>query len=433
MNQIAPFEFVERRQVLEHALFERRRRQHRVRQVGQLDAPAAEDDETLDGVFELADVARPAIGRQRDDRFGRDHHVASGSRRGIAHELLDEQRDVFAPLLQRRNAYDDDAQAVEEILPESLLGDGAIEIDIRGGDDARVGVNRAIAADRTDLAVLQHAQQLHLHRRRHVADLVEKHRAAVRLLEDALAIRDRAGERAAYVAEQLRFEERLRDGAAVDRHKRLRSPRAVDVDGARDELLSRAALTLDEHRCHGIRGVCNLFVDREHPRRTPDDAFGRSLAMRLQWGRLPIAPERARDGGAHLADVERLADVVERAGAHRLHGGLERAEAADEKHLARRVRLLERLQHVETRFGSVQVDVGDDEIELLLARELDGLGGGLTLLQLASRAGHELRDQSAGLHIVIDDQDAGGKGRSRCHGTCAADAAAGNSIVNVVP
>ena len=43
------------------------------------------------------------------------------------------------------------------------------------------------AADRTHLAFLQHAQQLDLQRRRRLADLVEEHGAAVRLLEDALA------------------------------------------------------------------------------------------------------------------------------------------------------------------------------------------------------------------------------------------------------
>ena len=46
-----------------------------------------------------------------------------------------------------------------------------------------------VAADRPDLAVLEHAQQLALEAEAHVADLVEEERAAVRLLEEA-ALRD---------------------------------------------------------------------------------------------------------------------------------------------------------------------------------------------------------------------------------------------------
>ena len=46
-------------------------------------------------------------------------------------------------------------------------------------------------------------------RERDLADLVEEERAAVGLLEAALAARDGAGERALLVAEELALEERL--------------------------------------------------------------------------------------------------------------------------------------------------------------------------------------------------------------------------------
>ena len=54
----------------------------------------------------------------------------------------------------------------------------------------------ARVADRHDLALLQHAQQLGLHRERHLADLVEEDRAAGGGLEQAAVILRRAGERA---------------------------------------------------------------------------------------------------------------------------------------------------------------------------------------------------------------------------------------------
>ena len=60
-----------------------------------------------------------------------------------------------------------------------------------------------VAADALVDALLQDAQQFHLHRQAHVADLVEEQRAALGDFEAALAGGDGAGERALLVAEQL--------------------------------------------------------------------------------------------------------------------------------------------------------------------------------------------------------------------------------------
>ena len=72
----------------------------------------------------------------------------------------------------------------------------------------------------------------------HVADFVEEDRAAVRLLELADLFLGRAGERALLVAEELRLDQLLGDGRAVDLHEALAAAQAVAMDGARDELLA---------------------------------------------------------------------------------------------------------------------------------------------------------------------------------------------------
>jgi hypothetical protein len=56
-------------------------------------------------------------------------------------------------------------------------------------------------------------------------------------LEEAALVRDRAGERALLVPEQLRLEQVLRERAAVDRDERMMLPVAVEMQTARDELL----------------------------------------------------------------------------------------------------------------------------------------------------------------------------------------------------
>ena len=82
---------------------------------------------------------------------------------------------------------------------------------MRRRDDAHVDRNRLRRADRPHLAFLQHAQELDLQRQRHVADLVEQKRAAVRGLEQALVRLHGARERAARVPEQLGLEELRRE------------------------------------------------------------------------------------------------------------------------------------------------------------------------------------------------------------------------------
>ena len=62
-----------------------------------------------------------------------------------------------------------------------------------------------------DHALLQEAQQLDLQRQRDVADLVEEQGAALGQLDLADIGLDRAGERAALVAEQLGLEQSSRE------------------------------------------------------------------------------------------------------------------------------------------------------------------------------------------------------------------------------
>ncbi len=82
-----------------------------------------------------------------------------------------------------------------------------------------------LPAEAGEGAVLDHAQDLLLEGERHVADLVEEQRAALRLLELARPALVGAGEGAALVAEQLALEQRLRERRAVDGEERARRPR----------------------------------------------------------------------------------------------------------------------------------------------------------------------------------------------------------------
>ena len=78
----------------------------------------------------------------------------------------------------------------------------------------------AVRAHLAHALFLDGAQQLDLHGQRQVGHLVEEQGAAVRRLEEAIAILVSAGEGAFPVAEELAFHQVLRNGAAIDGDER---------------------------------------------------------------------------------------------------------------------------------------------------------------------------------------------------------------------
>ena len=116
------------------------------------------------------------------------------------------------------------------------------------------------AAEALELALLQHAQQLHLRAEVDVADLVEEERAALGHLEAPLLAGVGAGERALLVAEQLRLDQRVGQRRAAHLDERLLRAQRVVVDGVRDQLLAGARLAADQHGGVGLRDLRHLLV-----------------------------------------------------------------------------------------------------------------------------------------------------------------------------
>ena len=112
---------------------------------------------------------------------------------------------------ERRDLHDDLGEAIIKVFAEAAVGDHRFEVLVRRADDARVDRDRLTPADALDHPLLEEAQQLDLERQRDVADLVEEQGAALRHLDLADVRLDRAGERAALVAEQLGLEQSLRE------------------------------------------------------------------------------------------------------------------------------------------------------------------------------------------------------------------------------
>ena len=84
-------------------------------------------------------------------------------------------------------------EPVVEVRAEAPHRHHLAQVDARGRDHAHVDLGHAVRAERLDFLLLQHAQQLRLHRHGHVAHFVEEERAAVG--EHELAVAARGGRR----------------------------------------------------------------------------------------------------------------------------------------------------------------------------------------------------------------------------------------------
>ena len=154
----------------------------------------------------------------------------AGRVRDLVHEVLNELRDVLAPLGQRRHAQRDDRQAMIEVLAEFARGDLRLDIATGRGNDAHIDRDLGRAADALEGLIDKHAQDLVLGLARHIGDFVDEQRAAVCLFERADLARLRA---VGFGPEQLDFHMLGQHGSGVDDHEWPGRAVGARVDGAR--------------------------------------------------------------------------------------------------------------------------------------------------------------------------------------------------------
>ena len=131
----------------------------------------------------------------------RKRNVAGGSGRRARleppQEMLRQRLDVFGPFAQRRQVDLEDVEPEKQVVAEPALRHTPRQILMRRGENADVQRLRLVGADRQNLVVFQHAQQLDLHGQRDVGQFVEEHGAAVGKDEQAGPRLGRPGEGAA--------------------------------------------------------------------------------------------------------------------------------------------------------------------------------------------------------------------------------------------
>src|SRR5262249_46712438 len=126
----------------------------------------------------------------------------------LRQEMLDEKRNVPAPRPEWRNHQRDDIEPVEEVLSETPGGHEMGEVLVRGRDHADIyRPGGGLATKALHRAILEHAQQRRLTSQREVTDLIQEQGPGMGEFESSEAPPLRSGERPAFVAQELTFDQ----------------------------------------------------------------------------------------------------------------------------------------------------------------------------------------------------------------------------------
>ena len=354
--------------------------------------PLAQRNHAQDFILQLAHIARPVVGRQGGQGFrGKTGHCLAQGLRTAGEQGFGQQRQIHAPFAQRRHVHRDGRQPVIQVFAEAPAAHVGLQVAVGRRDHPDIDGHRAVAAERPELAFLQHAQQLDLERGRGVANFVQKEGAAVGLLEQPDAIFNGSGERTALVAEQFGFEQRVGQGAAVLGNESLVGTGAFVMDGAGDHFLAGTRFAGDHHRQVVGRDAGDQFADPvERTAGTTDEGIDAELPPRLVLLFLDLAPQ----GRLGSAQVERQALVLLLQPPH-LGGALQRQQ---------QLLGLPGFQQVLPDAGFV--DPGDDVLGV-------GIAGQDDAHDVRPAAAHLLQELHAGRsrHALVAEHDADRCGR----------------------
>ncbi len=174
------------------------------------DGAVSRDGRLLDHVLQLTDVPGPVVAQEARKCEPRKRLFGQITLGQLAQKVLDQERDVFQSLAERRHFNREDVEPIKQVFPEPAGRDGFRQVKVGRGDDATVCFDRLGAAHPLKPAVLQHPQQFGLHPQGHFADFVEKKSPSIGELKTPFLLTVGAGERAPLVAKKLALQERLR-------------------------------------------------------------------------------------------------------------------------------------------------------------------------------------------------------------------------------
>ena len=158
----------------------------------------------------------------------------------------------------------------------------------------------------------------------HLAQFIQKQRAAISARGRPFLVVHSAGERAFDVAENHAFQQILRDGAAIQRHEAFGFARTELVQRFGGQFLSGAGLAGDEYTGRTLGSRLNGPINRLHRHRAADEVNEFRTFDCFAQG-FHLAPEiRCAQGvfdrRCQPAGCKRFHQIIESATAHRTDG-----------------------------------------------------------------------------------------------------------------
>ena len=228
------------------------------------------------------------------------------------------------------------------------------------------------------------------------------------LLETPLPRADRAGECAAHVTEELGFEQRLRDRAAVEGDEAIRAARAAVVNRARGKLLSRPRFAGDEHgarrRGHGFQELEEVA----HHAAASDEAVDpvALLELRSEIGVLRAEPallERRVQDMEQRVELKRLGDEIGCPLLDRVDRVLDGAEARDDDRDDVGIALERGIQDGAA-VDAGQAEISDDDVEREFHQPRERFFAAAGLLHDEAVIGEAFGDGLAERRLVVDEE-----------------------------
>ena len=173
-----------------------------------------------------------------------------------------EGNDILLAVAYRRNSKGDHIDAIVKILTKRAAAHHRFKTPICCRNKAEIDLLVMGRAYALDALVLDRPQYLSLHRERKRIDLIKEERTAVRTFNKArLALPIRAGEAAALITKQLRFDQIFGKCRAVHRDEGLILTVTMVMDIVRHDLFAAARFAIQEN---GRVQRRDLIGNREH-------------------------------------------------------------------------------------------------------------------------------------------------------------------------
>src|ERR1700679_263728 len=127
-----------------------------------------QDKDALDEITQFANIARPVVLLQRGERIlGHLDMRTAILRAELLQKLLDEKRNIFLAIAQRRNEERNHIQPIEEVFTKVTASNLLLEVLVGGRDHTNIDVYRVRSADGKEPLFVERAQNLSLRLQAH--------------------------------------------------------------------------------------------------------------------------------------------------------------------------------------------------------------------------------------------------------------------------